>query len=405
MKRLFLLLVIVFFGLSGKIQAAGLQTKWQSSEATFSTQNGANIVNTVTTLTLSGRTSEPVASGQIQILLYAVATAGASPKTADGQADLGAYDLGLLSPSDITCPTSTALITFGAPDYLPASVTPTLHLGKYYHRLSCPFTVNSGPTILDFGETDPSQAITIDHVIQPLIETTNYLGNDFFAPIWVNITDPSGNTLLLQQLTATGGQSVQMRAEIAPQLSLTLRGLPANTSVCGRPNKNTTSGANANFGILATSSFTDIGQELQVITNSDSGYIVTVISDDQMRAPLASTTVCTGDGASNALCLPNAQVPAMSVNAAAAWTQPSQSGLAYTQDFLNGDDPSVLSFAYTQGYRHFPDAENSEVPEAILTTTTGRTSLTQLCYRAVANPNNADGGYSNQLTYTATAMF
>ena len=385
-------LVAIFFVLCIKpVAAVGLQSRIVSTNVTYSTENSREL----TDLRVSLKADMTAPDSAIQILLYAVSnTATASDKLAD----INAYDIGEIG---VECPDSIpGIFDFGEPIIETApEANYQLNGREYYHRITCPYTGTGDVTQADFGYNNDNY-LTIKNLINPRFDPSLPESQLIYAPIWARFTSFDRYV----QLTVASARNVEMWAVIMPQISFELQGLPAGGRYCGVTNEKTTSGTLADFGTVTNLRFFNVAQRLIVSTNMMHGYVVTAISDDQMRlVDQTPAVVCAGNGSGNDACVPSARVGGMTSAQAKQWSNiDAGRGYGYTLENVIGND---TVFDYTDGYRYFADAQNGEEPVAILRSNEGRYSDNNICYRIVATDDNIHGTYQNHLTYTITVKF
>ncbi len=394
--KVLILLCLLFFPLH--VQAQGqfrLSTRLINENSVYST--ASQVERTNFKIAIKSHKSTP--EGSFRILIYAFNN---DPLASDGNPDYNAYDAKHLT---VSCPNSIpGVFEFGTPIIETAAIANHQYYNGYYHLITCPYTGTGHYSLADFGYTNDNYLQIFD-IINPLHDPTLPNARLVYAPVWIQQIAQSGDIIYSHLETVTSSRSVQMLATISPYITFTLIGLPENDIFCNLPNQRPTTSALASFGIVNNLNFTDIAQRLIASTNIPSGFSITAITADQMSLiGLGSPVLCLGDGSSNNACIPSARVPGMSKDQEIAWTSSGQGkGLAFTLENVIGNDNV---FNYHQGYRHFADAENGDLPTIIISSPPNSfTSTNNVCYRLVATNTNVNGTYEAPLTYTLTAKF
>lgn len=150
------------------------------------------------------------------------------------------------------------------------------------------------------------------------------------------------------------------------------------------------------FGILSATNPVIRTVDVEVESASTYGYSVliseneplsTIISDNKVFIP---DTTC-----DNGTC---------SADEAAAWTNVLTYGLGYRCDNLSGQDCDN-SFIQPNFYKHFPDILNNDIPQAVLSGIGSSNKKGRLSYKINISGNQAQGTYSNVITYIAVPSF
>ena len=172
------------------------------------------------------------------------------------------------------------------------------------------------------------------------------------------------------------------------------------------------------FGAISTAeSFLDAAQYMEISTNADSGYAVTIGQSDQMGK---DGVTCTGNPtdpvATN--CIPDNPGDAnLDYNFSDDCDTASVNGLCFSQD--NGPEAGAPTFAVkydvqtnecdgspTFCARSAADLEAPETPEAIISATTPVASHDAfVCWRLSIDGTQPAGYYYNKVKYIATPVF
>lgn len=194
-------------------------------------------------------------------------------------------------------------------------------------------------------------------------------------------------------------EAVRVTATVDPTLTFIIDNTgvgvgatPCNNSVFGANAANTTATSVA-FGSLNLGAFNNLAQRLSCVTNSDSGYSVTVYENAPMRNIITNSTIPDTNCDSNSC----------TYTAGSAWlTDTSQSGWGYTLQNINA---STVGIGTTNIYEPFGVGPVQAQPVMSNSTTPTATEQAYVCYRLVASTTQEAGNYENQLIYTATATF
>ena len=130
-------------------------------------------------------------------------------------------------------------------------------------------------------------------------------------------------------------------------------------------------------------------QRLTVSTNAQGGYSVTSAEDHALRNGTYAIADVLGDSGVITEMLPG------------AWALSSTHGFGYGLSNASGSDA-----AFTSGFKQFADASASEAAQQVMTATGPRTgSAVDVTYKVNIGPDQAQGTYTNTLTYVCTGNF
>jgi photosystem II stability/assembly factor-like uncharacterized protein len=206
-----------------------------------------------------------------------------------------------------------------------------------------------------------------------------YVGMDFVDATtgWV-VGD--GGTILRYQSTQSG-VSVSADAPAPTELSLTFS-VTAGTA----PDGGTVSDTSIDFGTLAANTPKTGSHELQVTTSASNGYQVTASEDTSLTNGTFSIPDVTGDNND------------ITESVAGAWDLATTHGFGYALADVTG---SAASF--TTGYKQFADESGAEAPQDVMTALSPAVDDTvDVLYKLNIGPEQAQGAYSNTITYVAT---
>lgn len=264
-------------------------------------------------------------------------------------------------------------------------------------------------------------AITIDNtpgIINPAPITSGHTQGTADA-YTINATTRDGSDVTLDSVDMKIApiEAVQVSATVDETLSFIISGVASSTSACGVTTDVTTTATQVPFGTLAAvNTFYDAANDLDVSTNADGGYSVTVSSNDQLGR---NGNTCTGDAGIAANCIPDTVCDGTSCTHLAAavddWETASNNGFGYSLDSTAGTD-SVWEWDGTSGTcdgagsdfcaAQFADEESTQSPVSIMSNANPvNSNNSYVCYRLTVGGTQPAGTYYNRLRYTATATF
>jgi hypothetical protein len=190
---------------------------------------------------------------------------------------------------------------------------------------------------------------------------------------------------------------VTVTASVPSTLSFVISPLATGTSI----NSITTTGASATttigFGNLTVGTSSIIGQQLQVTTNANYGYMVTVDQNQELTS-LTGTTI---HGFKDSVASTTAQ----------SWTSPLGTidvPTTYGHLGLTTDDATLSINQFTANtWKGFAGSAPMEVMyhTGPADGTTQSKGLAKVAYRVEISPLQAAGDYTNTLTYVATPIY
>lgn len=360
------------------------------------------------TLTVRLTTISALSGGSFRILVPAAAADGTDH---DGYPDEGGFDFGDSATggtlASITCPTIVSYGTF-TPTATSAQAAAVTIDGVNYHSFVCAYSgAGAVGTVFD-GTTE--DAFVISNLINPAPKvggSNHTLGQADTYSVIIQQRD-SGGTVVDQTVTKVGVvDAVRVSATIAPQLTFTVAGVAASTSVCGVTTDVTTTALTVPFGELTIASFTDAAQRLTVTTNAVGGYTVTAIENDQLGR---GGNTCTGDGSSSNTCIVDSSVAGISHTTSADWTDATNDpGFGYSLDQVTAGLTTAFDYdesARTFSAKQFADMEDGQTVQTIFSRSTVASSdVVDVCYRITPDATNVAGNYENYIVYTASATF
>jgi hypothetical protein len=239
----------------------------------------------------------------------------------------------------------------------------------------------------------------------------------------VNVTTRDGSDVTLDtvDMKVAPIEAVQVSATVDETLSFIISGVASSTSACGQTTDVTTTSTQVPFGTLAAvNTFYEAANDLDVSTNADGGYAVTVSANDQLGR---NGNTCTGDAGISSNCIPDTVCDGSScthtVATADDWETATNNGFGYSLDSTAGTDAAVewdnagtspstncdgagSDFCALQ----FADEESSQTATQIMSNANPVNSNNiYVCYRISVGGTQPAGTYYNRLRYTATAVF
>ncbi len=375
-----------------------------SSLLSGDTDTGDDVIATSSsTLTVRFTTANAIANGRFRILVPALTSDTAA---ADGIPDGGYFDFGTSAPT-VTCPTDLTGYDFVTGTATASTITIN---GADYHAYECAYS-GAGASSTAFDGTT-NGAITISSVINPAPTTSHTTGRADTYNVTVQHID-SGFTVADTTTAAVGViEAVKVTATVDPQISFQILGIASGTSACGANTTVSTNPAAVPFGTISISAFSRAAQALSVSTNAANGFTVTAVENDQLGRNGAT---CTGDNTGQDCIRDSAgDDSAMTHTNADEWANATTTkGFAYSLQDVNASTTEAFAYnsasgscAGTDCYRQFADAENSQSPVQIFSSSTVADNQNlYVCYKIVAAATTAAGNYENYITYTATATF
>ena len=360
------------------------------------------------TLTVRLTTISALNAGSFRILVPAATASGADN---DGYPDEGGFDFGDAvtggTEASITCPGDPGTYGTFTDTATPAQTSTVVIDTIPYHVFECAYD-GAGAIGTDFGVGE--DAFVINDLINPAPKvggSAHVLGQaDTYAVIIQHLD--SGDAVIDQTVTKVGVvDAVRVSATIAPQLTFTVSGISASTSVCGVDTDVTTTALTVPFGELTIAAFKNAAQRLTVTTNAVGGYVVTAIENDQLGR---GGNNCDDDGSASNTCIVDVSAAGASHTASADWTDASsEPGFGYSlHQVTSGLTPAFLynESSRTFSAKQFADMEDGESVQTIFSRgTVAASDIVDVCYQITPDATNVAGNYENYLVYTASATF
>lgn len=241
---------------------------------------------------------------------------------------------------------------------------------------------------------------TINSVVNPDSELTRYINIVHY--------DSLGNIRERVDVAVAIIQDVLMTARVSSSLTFVISGTSTAGRVGGIPCSNDSTATNTPFGTLVVNATSTVCQTLNVTTNADDGYTVTVFEDDEM----------TSDSGSNINSFNNAMDNTGSTTAI-AWVTPQNildQQFTYGHMGLHSDDSDLES--YSTGYNNFDAGAatlfaglNASDPLPVMHHDGPSDGVTQnkgeahVIYQVQVASLQEAGDYQNTLTYICTPIF
>jgi hypothetical protein len=362
--------------------------------------------------TLSFTPKTNIDGGAWQFLLKASTRVGETWN--DGIPDQQGFDFGMdvgstttgpgtrLKVADVTCPWG-ATASVGTTTVIGVGSTGSFIVIQCTLGAGITNPINVGTTI-----TIGRPLTTGSQLINPAPASNHTPGKaDSTADVYTfYVRHLDASSIVIDPDTASGRiavvESVRVTATIDPTLTFYIDNTNVGTgsTVCGNvggsafgANAANTTATSVAFGSINLGSFNNLAQRLSCVTNSDSGYAVTVYENSAMKNVNTGTTI------------PNTNCDAgtCTYSVGNTWvTDTTQSSWGYTLQNINANTIGVGS---TSIYKAF-GIGNGQV-QSIMSNSTTPTATEQayICYRLVASTTQEAGNYENQLIYTATATF
>jgi len=189
----------------------------------------------------------------------------------------------------------------------------------------------------------------------------------------------------------------EKRIDIAPHtIPLKAPPIPSAKTQSTAPN-------NASFAFEVSDTLIDFGELVATtpvirkttltITSPQNDYAVFISEDNPLFADKGARipdTTC-GNGSCSEI-------------TAGPWTSKLTYGFGFRCDNLVGNDCSS-DFTQDDYYKQFADSSRTEIPQALLTGTEGKTTQAQVTYKINISRTQPKGAYSNIVTYIASPNF
>jgi hypothetical protein len=199
-------------------------------------------------------------------------------------------------------------------------------------------------------------------------------------------------------------ESVRVRATVDSTLTFTI-GTSGVTNVgdtrCGVPLSSSaanTSATSVNFGNLQLSTFGSLAHQLSCVTNSASGYVITVYENQPL-------TMSNGTGYT----IPNTPCDSgtCGVGTTAQWMQSidTNNGFGYSLQNITASTIAPVSTGTTFFATQFGVGAANASTIMTKTSALSQTEKAYVCYRIKVGALQPAGDYENNIVYTATATF
>ncbi len=256
----------------------------------------------------------------------------------------------------------------------------------------------SGQTVTCTMASDQSagtSTITVSGVTNPSTEGTQY----------ITINNRNGSDVILERVKVAVAivEDVLMTARVDSSLTFTVNGTSSGAVINGVTCDNDTTATTTDFGTLAVGTPTTVCQTLEVTTNADDGYIVTVQQDQEL----------TSDSGSNINSFDNSPDGTGSTTPH-TWVSPTNTLDAYHtygHMGLTSSDADLSSYGYSDFTGSKYAGLNSTDTMVIMHHNGPSDGSTQnkgfagVAYTAEIGSLQEAGDYENTLTYICTPTF
>jgi hypothetical protein len=385
---------------------ADLQTALTASDLAIATQSGS-MTFTFTT------TSEIPNGGAILITLPMSDNADGNDSWPDyntndstATSNVNGFDLNGIAAADISVNTCT----------WNATETITEGSGTTDHTILIAAT--------DACAASTTLIVTVDSspgIINPAPKTTSHTQGtaDIYA-INIKTLAASGDTSSVLDQTdvrVAPIEAVLVSATVDETLFFSVTGITADsgtTGTCGitrTSNSPDSTAYSIPWGTLVSTyaeAKNNTSQLLEVDTNADAGYLVTVVANDQMGK---SGNTCTGDAGESVSCIPDTAcglTPCTHETAQDWGADPSSyPGLGYSlEEVTSGEASFEFDDTGTFFAKQFADEQDSQIAQTIMTNANPvADSQVYICFRIDVTATQPSGYYFNKIRYTATARF
>ena len=213
--------------------------------------------------------------------------AGAVDSITNAQDLLSDSDLGMVSSHTFTFHTGTTTPSGGYWDFdFPADFT-----GVAFANADCAYGNANATESLEAGNIirctwGADQVSTTSQMV--ITDVTNPATANYYT---INIRNYDNNDVLLEriQVMVMIIDDVLMTATVDSTLNFTISGVANTESVNGINCDQTTTSTSTPFGTLVVNATTTVCQKLNVTTNADAGYTVTVEQDHELQNDMGST--------------------------------------------------------------------------------------------------------------------
>lgn len=251
---------------------------------------------------------------------------------------------------------------------------------------------------------------TAQRVAAPATTTITGITNpDSEATRYIEITHYNGDAEIIERVTVAVAiiEDVLMTAKVTSSLTFEISGTSTDTSIGGIPCSNASTATSTPFGTLVVNATSTVCQTLNVTTNADDGYTVTVFQDHELLS----------DSGSNINSFNNSPDNTGSTTAE-AWVAPTNildAYHTYGHMGLHSDDSDLEAFG--TGYNNFDNGGtlfaglNSSDPLPVMhhdgpsDGTTADKGQANVIYQVEIGSLQEAGDYQSTLTYICTPIF
>jgi len=361
-------------------------------------------VNQTATHTIYFTAASAVADGAIRVSIPATSD---DTDNSDSKPDIDGFDFD--SAAGVSC---TPDVEFGDYDFVTGTATDEGSNGTSdWHTFECRYSGNGS------GSTALTMTIgTSNELINPAPETGHNRGTADDYTTRIQNLDGSDDVIDSVDVKVVLIEAVRVTATVEATLSFTIAGRNSGNTHCGQAADVTTTVYSVPFGSLTANSFTDGAHDLEVSTNADDGYSVTVRANDQMGL---NGGACTGDLGEADNCIKDTTCDGETCThestATDDWETDATNGFGYSLDAWDGTD-SKWEWDSTNGTcdgtgedfcaAQFADAEAGQTAQEIMDNDGPVDSKNMyVCYRISISGTQPAGDYYNTVTYIATPQF
>lgn len=384
-----------------------LQTALDGTDLVVASSSAQHQVTFTTTAAVTG--------GKLKVKIPA-----ATSKYNDGIPDATGFDANLLTNANINSYTSVSCsggcgATMG---------TATMSTGSGYHTISIPFTgtLNSGKTVtITIGSSSDARY----QFNNPAPASGHTQGTADRYAVRIEETDGSDNPLYASEVKVAVIEGVLVSATVEETIELIVGGGTADSgTICGvtrTAGSIDTTPYSVPFGsLIAYNTFYDAYQTVEVRTNADEGYSVTIEEDDQLNKDTDACDSPSNSGADETDgCIKDTtcDTGSCSESTKGTWKTATNNGFGYSLENVTGTDATFL-YNNTDGgcstnsspyfcAKQIADMQASETKQTIMSKSGSGTASSKInvCFRLSISTTQPPGYYTNKLKYIATARF
>lgn len=366
-------------------------------------------------------------NSKFQVLIKASGTAP-STKYNDGIPDQDGFDIGQTTASVTTGPgtrlTTNDVFCSGTNIGTTATSIGTTTISSVnYHYFECSINTGTSNALASYTITIGSTlaGYAVNHQLSNPAPGVGHITGTAGSPVATGIDiysfavkhfdasnvladQTQGKIALTEAVRVTATVDPTITFIIDNQLGTTGPAIAVGNTICGVPmgtNQGSVTGASVPFGSLGLSQFNNLAQRISCVTNSASGYSVTVGKVDYMHIINTDTT------------LPDTKCDTQTCTAVAPaiWSTDvgnTNSGYGYSLQNINATNvgTTFISAANWQA-RPFANLSTGGTGVQIMwnSSTPSVTERAYVCYRIAINTLQTPGDYENEVNYVATATF